>query len=80
MASKLEKMTSMKRYPGITDLKFNRTYNKILRKEMNRVTNRVGEKGVKLSRREANSVLVRGTYSFKVVANRGVNKAVNSVR
>merc|ERR1712144_195343 len=59
LASRLEKATGIKGYPGIADLKFNGTQNGM------------GAKGVQLSRGEANGAPVKGTHASKVVSTGG---------
>ncbi|KAL2070012.1 hypothetical protein VTL71DRAFT_14692 [Oculimacula yallundae] len=73
LASRLEKATGIKGYDGIKDLKFNGTHNGLASKEANRVANGMGDKGVQLSRVEANGAPVKGTHSSKIVANGQAN-------
>merc|ERR1712144_156705 len=79
LASRLEKATGIKGYPGIADLKFNGTHNGMARKEENRVANGMGAKGVQLSRGEANGAPVKGTHASKVVSTGGLKGSINGV-
>merc|ERR1712230_272414 len=79
LASRLEKATGIKGYPGIADFKFNGTHNGMARKEENRVANGMGAKGVQLSRGEANGAPVKGTHASKVVSTGGLKGSINGV-
>ncbi|KAH6716584.1 catalase-like domain-containing protein [Leptodontidium sp. MPI-SDFR-AT-0119] len=62
LASRLEKATGVKGYPGIKGMKFNGTHNGMARNEGDRVANGMGAKGVRLSRGEANGAPVSGAH------------------
>ncbi|CZS97531.1 probable CTT1-catalase T, cytosolic [Rhynchosporium agropyri] len=68
LASRLEKATGIKGYPGIKDLTFNGTHNGMATKEANRVANGMGDQGVQLSIGKSNGAPVKGTHDTKVVA------------
>ncbi|KAG4436571.1 hypothetical protein IFR05_007966 [Cadophora sp. M221] len=73
LASRLEKATGVKGYPGIRDMKFNGTHNGMAGKEEDRVANGMAAKGVELSRGEANGAPVSGTHKSQANGLNGTN-------
>ncbi|KAL5318326.1 hypothetical protein ACEPPN_013385 [Leptodophora sp. 'Broadleaf-Isolate-01'] len=73
LASRLEKATCVKGYPGIKGMKFNGTHNGMARNEGDRVANGMGAKGVRLSRGEANGAPVSGAHKGLANGQNGTN-------
>ncbi|ESZ98810.1 putative Catalase [Sclerotinia borealis F-4128] len=61
LASRLEKATGIKGYPGIADLNFSGTHNGMAREKANRTANKM--KGVSLSHNDSNGAPAKGSHA-----------------